>query len=194
MRAHRLAWVASLALMTVGGVVAHAAAYRLVAPEPHMHHHAAGLGGLAHLRFCLALCATVVLLALAASAFSRWRSVRSVGPPLWLFALLPPIGFAVQEHLERLLHTGAVPYTTTLETVFLVGIVLQLPFALAAYLAARALVTLAVAVAARFRAAYRPRLVSLSLTVPVSLRLPAPRGLVLSGGLGGRAPPAPAVG
>lgn len=191
MRAHRLAWVASLALMTVGGVVAHAAAYRLVAPEMHGHHHG---GGLAHLRFCVALCATVVLLALAASFAARLGSIRSLGPPLWLFALLPPVGFAVQEHLERLFHTGSVPYAASLETVFLVGIVLQLPFALTAYLAARALVRLAFAVVERLRAAYRPRLVSLSLTIPVSLRLPALRGLALSGALGGRAPPAPAVG
>jgi len=146
------------------------------------------------MRFCVALCATVVLLALAASFAARLGSVRTLSPPLWLFALLPPAGFAVQEHLERLFHTGSIPYATTLETVFLVGVLLQLPFALAAYLAARALVSLAVAVVEHLRAPYRPRLVSLSLTVPVSLRLPALRGLVRSGGLGGRAPPAPAVG
>ena len=192
MGAHRLAWVVSLALMTVGGVVAHAAAYRLVAPDLHAHHHHGG--GIAHLRLCLALCATVVLVALGASLVARLRAARSLHAPLWLFALLPPIGFAVQEHLERLLHTGSFPFGASLETVFLVGIALQVPFALAAYLAARALVRLAVAVAARLRTAYRPRLVSLSLTIPVTPLLPAPCGLVRAGGVGGRAPPAPAVG
>lgn len=175
--------------------MAHAAAYRLVAPGMHEHHHhMSGVGGFAHLRFCVALCLTVVLLAVGASFLGRARRVRRLAPPLWLFALLPPVGFAVQEHLERLLHTGALPYGASLETVFLVGILLQLPFALAAYLAARAFVSLAVAVAARLRAVYRPRLVSLAITVPVALRLTVPRGLVLSGSLGGRAPPAPAVG
>jgi hypothetical protein len=191
MRAHRLAWLASLALMAVGGVVAHALAYRLVAPDAHAHHHG---GTFAHLQFCMALCATVVLLAAGASLFGRARALRRLRTPIWLVALLPPVGFAIQEHLERLIHSGSVPYGASLETVFLVGIVLQLPFALAAYLAARALVTLAVAVVERLRAVYRPRLVSLSLTAPMSVRLHAPRERLLAGGLGGRAPPVPAVG
>jgi hypothetical protein len=142
----------------------------------------------------MALCATVVLLAAGASLFGRARALRRLRTPIWLFALLPPAGFAIQEHLERLIHTGSVPYGASFETVFLVGIVLQLPFALAAYLAARALVTLAVAVVERLRAVYRPRLVSLSLTAPMSVRLHAPRERLLAGGLGGRAPPVPAVG
>lgn len=191
MRTRRLAWLASLALMSVGGVIAHAAAYRLVAPELHHHQHT---GVSAHLQFCVALCATVVLVALGLAFAGRVRRFRALHPPLWLFALLPPVGFVLQEHLERFLHTGSVPVGMSVETVFLVGIVLQLPFALAAYLAARALVTLAVAVVARLRAVYRPRLVSLSLTEPVSVRLHAPRGRLLAGGLGGRAPPVPAVG
>jgi len=190
MRTRRLAWLASLALMSVGGVIAHAAAYRLVAPAAHHHHHT---GASAHLQFCLALCATVVLVALGLAFAGRVRRFRALHPPLWLFALLPPVGFVLQEHLERFLHTGSVPVGMSVETVFLVGVLLQLPFALAAYLAARALVTFAVAVVARLRA-YRPRRVSLSLTAPMSVRLHAPRERLLAGGLGGRAPPVPAVG
>lgn len=184
----------SLGLMTAGGIVAHVAAYRLVAPGPHAHHSVAGGGTFAHLRLCLALCATVLIVAIGASLVARTRARRTLAPPLWLFALFPPVGFAVQEHLERLLHTGAIPFGTGLEPVFLVGVALQIPFALAAYLAARAAITLAVTVVAELRGRYRPRLVSLSLFVPLSLHRPGPRELVLAGGLGGRSPPAPSVG
>lgn len=192
MRAHRLAWLASLALMAAGGVTAHAAAYRLVAP-PHPGHHHAAEGGLAHLHLCLALCGTVVLVAFGASLLARARAWHALRPPLWLFAVLPPAGFAVQEHLERLLQTGALPWGTALEAVFAVGVLLQIPFALAAYLAARVLFTLAAVVVAELRRAYRPARVSLSLLFPVSYVLRVPRELVPAGGLGGRAPPAAAA-
>ena len=52
---------------------------------------------------------------------------------------LPPLAFALQEHLERFLHSGDVPWTAALEPTFLPGVLLQLPFALLAYAIARAL-------------------------------------------------------
>jgi hypothetical protein len=59
------------------------------------------------------------------------------------FALLAPAAFVVQEHLETLLHTGAAPFGTVLQPTFLPGLLLQIPFALAGYAIARALVRLA---------------------------------------------------
>jgi hypothetical protein len=59
------------------------------------------------------------------------------------FALLAPAAFVVQEHLETLLHTGAAPFGTALQPTFLPGLLLQIPFALAGYAIARALVRLA---------------------------------------------------
>jgi len=60
-------------------------------------------------------------------------------PPVRLFALLPPLGFTVQEHLERLIASGAIPHDLMVEPTFLVGLALQLPFALLALLLTRAL-------------------------------------------------------
>jgi hypothetical protein len=60
----------------------------------------------------------------------------------WFF-LLPLVGFALQEHLERLLPAGSLPLDAPLEPAFLIGLGLQLPFALAALAAARLLLGLA---------------------------------------------------
>jgi len=64
---------------------------------------------------------------------------RTVALP---FAVLPPIGFALLELLEPLVHSGSVPVETFAEPTFLVGLALQLPFALGGYLLARALLRL----------------------------------------------------
>ena len=75
----------------------------------------------------------------AVTAFdaARGRPVRDV--PAWAFALLPPVGFAIQELLELSLHTGTFGWRAVLAPTFLPGLLLQLPFALAAYVAARLL-------------------------------------------------------
>lgn len=59
-----------------------------------------------------------------------------------VFALLPPLGFVVQEHLEHLLTSGSATYEVALEPTFLTGLALQLPFALGALLLTGALVSL----------------------------------------------------
>src|SRR3990172_8727238 len=71
---------------------------------------------------------------------------RGRAPAAWPFAAVALGGFAVQEHLERLVHTGEPPLLVTWP-VFLLGLALQLPFALAAYLVARALLHVAQALA-----------------------------------------------
>ena len=78
------------------------------------------------------------------------------GMPAWPFAVLPPLAFALQEHLERLLHAGAVPWTAVLEPTFLPGFLLQLPFALLAFAVARALLGAAVLLARLLRARSAP--------------------------------------
>ena len=154
MARRRIAWVVSLALMAIGDLVAHALAYQLAATEAPTAH--ARAHGDVHAYFdvwpiCAATCGTIVLVCLTASVFTRTWSSRPVSPPLWLFALLPPVGFVVQEHAERLLATGAFPHAAALEPTFALGLILQIPFALAAYVAARMLIALAVAVARRLR-------------------------------------------
>lgn len=196
MARRRIAWVVSLALMAIGGLVAHALAYQLAgaeAPAAHAQAHADTHGYLAVWPICVATCGTIVLVALAALGLTRAWTSRPVSPPLWLFTLLPPFGFVVQEHGERLLATGAFPFAAALEPTFAVGLVLQIPFALAAYVAARMLIAVAVAVARRLRgeshgrrgarASAPPRPSSICV-VPIS---------ALALGYGERAPPFPAL-
>jgi hypothetical protein len=79
-----------------------------------------------------------------------------------------------------------VPWGTALEPVFLLGLVLQLPFALAALLVARALTALADAVSAR--PAARPRIAfRLASRPPAHAELAG--ALALARGWAGRAPP-----
>lgn len=193
MARRRLAGLVSLALMVAGGLVAHELAYRIVAHRAQPTHHGAPAadvhGYLSFLPLCLAVCGAVVVVGLVALVLARLRSPLSITPPLWLFGIVPPFGFAVQEHLERLVATGAFPYAAALEATFVVGVVLQVPFAVAAYLAARALIALAAAVVRRRRGGtcrYR-RTRQPALPQAVWLLVPAASALAL--GHGERAPP-----
>jgi len=88
------------------------------------------------------LAAVSVVLGLAGRAAGAWTTHRTAAARL-PFALLAPAAFVVQEHIETLLHTGAAPLGTALHQTFLAGLLLQIPFALAGYAIARALVRLA---------------------------------------------------
>jgi hypothetical protein len=196
MERRRIAWLLSLALMAVGGLFAHMLAYYLVAPHQHARGalmERTGHSYLEHWPLCVSVCAVVIGLALVASVVGRLCGGRPLRVPVWLFALVPPLGFTVQEHLERLMYSGAFPHAAALEPTFAVGLLLQIPFALAAFLIARTLLALAVALVETLRAQPRPRLVSLD----VELRRPnvavRPRASVLALGYGQRAPPVPAV-
>jgi hypothetical protein len=69
--------------------------------------------------------------------------------PALVFACLPPLVFTVQEHLEFVLAHGHVPWTLVSSPIFIAGLLLQIPFAAVAYLLARLLVDVAVAIAER---------------------------------------------
>ena len=172
----RPAWLLGLPLLAVGWLSAHALAYELVPAEEHGH------GYLAQAPLFLTLCAATVSVALAVRTAGR----RGRMLPGWLVGALPLLGFAVQEHLERGLALGAVPWGTALEPVFLLGLVLQLPFALAALVVARALTALADAVAARPPA--RPRS-TFRLAPPPPVQAEVAGALALARGWAGRAPP-----
>lgn len=196
MARRRIAWVVSLALMAIGGLVAHALAYQLAgaeAPAGHTREHAEAHGYLAVWPICVATCGTIVLVALTALVLTRAWTSRPVSPPLWLFTLLPPFGFVVQEHGERLLVTGAFPFAAALEPTFALGLVLQIPFALAAYVAARMLIAVTVAVARRFRRESQRRRSAGAPAPPrpASFRVAPISALAL--GYGGRAPPSAAL-
>ncbi len=58
-------------------------------------------------------------------------------PPARVFAIVPIIGFLLQEHLEHIVAARELEVTFFLTAPFLLGLALQVPFALAALLVAR---------------------------------------------------------
>jgi hypothetical protein len=121
-----LIWLLTLALTAAGVLAAHAVAYRLTGTGSEGVH--------AYLAHAPQLLAVLVTLTLGALAFTS----RAPGLRAWPFPALALAGFAVQEHVERLLHTGELPWLLT-RPVFLVGLALQLPVALCSWLLARRL-------------------------------------------------------
>ena len=192
MSPRRAVWLMSLVLVAVGGLLAHLAAYQLIpAGDAHRGHpmEGAGHGSFVHLRFCLALCGALLLLGLASVAVDKVRGQAARSAPLWLFALLPPLGFAVQEHLERFLHTGAPTFAVALEAPFLLGLALQIPFAFIAFFAARAILALALVIAERLRPLASRRSVGPVLASYPALTFVPARTPALARGYSERAPP-----
>jgi hypothetical protein len=152
-----LTWLLTLPFAAASVLVGHALAYRVTGtPIGNVH------GYLEHVPQVVFILVSVAVLGLAADTRSRRRS------PLPL-AGLAVVSFAVQEHLERLAHTGHVPFLLA-SPVFWVGIVLQAPLAIAIWLVSR---QLSEDIAARLPAQV-PRLARL----PVVLAAPAPAPVV----------------
>jgi hypothetical protein len=190
------AWGIAVPLAIASWLGAHCVGYALVSPgaEESMGMHAEH--GHAWLGYTPALAVwglAVLVAGFVLCVGEGLRGRRRGRPPVLLFGLLPPVGFAAQEHLERLISTGSVPHDLVLEPTFLLGLALQLPFALAALLLTRALYTigfsLGLALADRL-AVPRPLLLH-GPSLPVSLpAAPTPVGpSVLASGHGQRAPP-----
>jgi hypothetical protein len=179
----RVAWLSTLALTAAGGLLAHLVAYRvLLAGDVHAAHHHAGL------RLCAAACAAV---AVAGLVLARLDGRRARTIPVWVFALLPPAGFVLQEQLAWALHGGAEGPAALRLTAVVFGLVLQLPVAVAAFAIARTVLALSGVLAGGLRQRAAVRLLP-----------PGSAGVVFHGlldasvprfdGLGQRAPPAPA--
>jgi hypothetical protein len=109
-------WLVSLPFMAVGCLAAHSLAYHVVAAREERH------GYLAYAPLIVGLLGAIAVVGVV-------RHGRALSP--LACAVLPPLAFVVQEHTERLELVVAEP-------AFLVGLALQLPFALAALVAARA--------------------------------------------------------
>lgn len=150
-----LAWAITLPLSAAGILCAHSLAYAALG-EPLGDAHA-------YLDHAPQLVAVLASVGLAALVFETRGATR----PAWPFAVFALSTFAVQEHAERLVHTGDLPLLAT-HPVFLLGLALQLPFALAAWLAARWLL--------RVRAVARPRPPRLSLlSLEAASLVPSPQ-------------------
>lgn len=183
----RLAWLLSLGLAAAGGLAAHGLAYRVAEPHDERREHLLEETGHGYLDPALvgSLCAALVVVGFAGRVLAG--TGRADRPPLWLFALAPPLGFALQEHVERALHHDTI-LLAALEPTFIAGLLLQLPFALAALLAARALFAAADAVARHLGSPPRPRLApDASLALPGTFCTPSSPTLI--GARGQRAPP-----
>src|SRR5438045_779231 len=83
--------------------------------------------------------AAIELIAFVTAVVGSLRRRAAPPVPAWAFGLLPPLGFAVQEFLERWLSGALFPWWMVLQPTFRIGLLLQLPFGLAAYLVARLL-------------------------------------------------------
>lgn len=185
---NRRAWLLSLGLAAAGGLAAHGLAYRIAEPDAERRHRLLESTGHSYLDPTLigSLCFALTVLGFAGCVHAGIR--RQTRPPVWLFAFVPPVGFALQEHAERMLHHHAFSAGTVLEPTFLAGLLLQLPFAIVALLMARALLVAAGALARELGTPPRLRLApDASLAVPTRSWMPAAPTLV--GARGQRAPP-----
>jgi hypothetical protein len=161
-RRYGLVLLLTLPLTAAGTLLAHAAAYGLLgAPSEGVH------GYLAHLPQVVILLSLPALLAIAVAGRSR-------APSAWIFPTASLGTFVVQEHVERLAHTGELPFLLD-RPVFWVGLALQLPFALAAWLVARGLVRVAAALAKPSRHPVADAVAVLAAPVPAGPRAAAAR-------------------
>lgn len=139
-------WLLLLPLAGMGWLAGHWLACMLVARDAHdraQHHVDAGHGYLVVAApAVIAFAATLLLAGIALTIGDGLRGRARSHLPGWRVALLPPVGFAVQEHVEWLIASDATPFGAALEPTFLVGMALQLPIALGALLAARAVLAL----------------------------------------------------
>jgi hypothetical protein len=139
-----VAWLLTIPLAVVGSQLAHALAYRLATGSDRERSHELASSGHAYLTYApivLAICAALVLIALVHELRTVFagHAGRSPRPSAVSFAVLAPAIFVGQEHFERLLHSGTFAPALVFERTFLLGLAMQVPFALIAYVCARLL-------------------------------------------------------
>jgi CDP-diglyceride synthetase len=186
----RLAWLSTAPLMFAGLIAGHFLAYRLAYSDAHARADALARSGHAYFGYvplALSVSLGVLLAGLALRAASAFRGETRRAATSPLIVLLPPIAFVVQEFTERLVHNGQVSWTVVLQPAFLLGLAVQLPFALAALLIAWALDSAARAIGHALGIQPRP---VFQIFVPEPVRvLATPRPAGLARGYGERAPP-----
>jgi hypothetical protein len=181
------AWLASLPVVLGGCLAAHVAAYAVVEPGGHARHELLARGGHGYLAQPALLAAGALALLLVAVLHHGLRGRAGARPSPVLFAVLPPLAFAFQEHVERLLHTGAFPVAAALEPTFLIGLALQFPFALLAWVLARAVLRAAEMLGTFARRRRTVRRAGPRGPLPASASLPRVGPLAV--GAPGRGPP-----
>lgn len=185
----RAAWLTSLGLLGAGWMLAHVVSYRIMVPDATERGRMLLETGHGYFRIVdlLILCLTLTVAGIAACVLTRADEPQTPSP--WLLTLLPLIGFAIQEHVERLPVDGALPTHLVTEPRFLLGLLLQVPFALAALVFARLLDTAARGLVLRGGGSARPVLVLADPTWAPTVNARRPRISALALRHGERAPP-----
>jgi hypothetical protein len=185
-------WLLSIPLVAAGSLAAHSLAYRLAVPDNHARELAYRHSGHAYLKvapYVSALCVALVLAALLAHALRRSAARTEGRVALWPFLVLPLLFFALQEHAERLVGTGSFPFAAMLEAPCLLGVALQIPLGVLAYVVARLLLRLSDELGRLISRLRAPRLRPARLVGRPPGRIPPARVSILSLNRAGRAPP-----
>lgn len=174
---------------------AHALAYWIVYPQASVRWRVLVQTGHSYYGWAplvLGVSAGAIAAGVASTVVDVARRRESRPLPAWAFALLPIAGFVCQEFFERWLMGGGVPWWMVEQPTFRVGVALQLPFALVAYLAARMLLRVGRSIGRILADRPLPALVGLRPSVrftPGASRRPS----ALQRGWSVRGPPLPSV-
>jgi hypothetical protein len=138
-----MTWLLTAPLLVIGLFAGHETGYRWAVPDPHQRAHLLEASGHEYSRYLpivIAVAVTLIAAALAAHIRAAIRGAhRPTGPSPWLLAVLPPVAFMVEELLERWLSSGHVHPATLWEPAVLIGLQLQIPFAVLALVVAHVL-------------------------------------------------------
>jgi hypothetical protein len=178
-----LTWASTLPLVPIGVLAGHAVGYELAGSGAHEAH-----GYLDYAPLFLAVCTALVLAGFVARIARVERGLPSRPAPAWIFAALPPLAFLLQEYLERLFQDGHVGWATAFQPAVLLGLYAQVPFALLAFLVARALGSLADVVGRALGSEVSGSVGAAPLLVPGSAVL-LPVSCIAGRGYGERGPP-----
>jgi hypothetical protein len=191
---HRLAWLVTMPISLLGAQLAHLTVNALVGAPAGELFQAGGPGSGVAMGL-IAVLGAVLALAFTARIAGAWTAPERAAVRLLPFAMVAPTAFVLQEQLETALRGGGLSFATMLEPTFLPGLALQMPFALAAYLVARALLRLADGVRRLIADAAPARAPAPVLLVLFPTLAEVPRPGARSSACSGRAPPvAPATG
>lgn len=183
----------TLALAVAGVQVAHALTYRLAEPDPSARAEvlaATGHGYQRHATLGIALVLAVLALALAWEAAGIRAGRRGAPLRAGQFLAVAPVTFVAQEHLERFLEGGGFPWAAMADPMLLLGLLIQVPFALAACALGRALLRVVQVVVQLFEQPRpAPRAEAELRCLPSFVTA---RAFELARAIGPRGPPAPA--
>jgi hypothetical protein len=186
----RVAVPAFLGVLGLTWLAAHALAHEVVsapAATEHGAHPPTLETYVAYLPTSLALCLTLAAAIATGLALGRRWTGRS-GRSIWLFGLVPVLGFAGDTLVELVTHGPTTAAAAQLVPVLLVGLLVQIPFALVAVGLAGKILWLVERLAWALRDAVivgRP----FELTAPTRASVADRRALQLAGSARSRAPP-----